>query len=235
MEILGIIPARGGSKTIPHKNVVLVGGKPLLAYTFEAARESRLLSRVILSTDDEFIRQIGLKAGVEAPFLRPAEFAQDASPMVDVISHALNWLENEQNYKPEIIVLLQPTSPLRTSEHIDEALEYLFTADADTVVSVVEVPHQFNPVSVMKLDGQDLKPFLDGVQIMRRQDKPRLFARNGPSILAMKRSVVESGRLYGDHVRPFLMSAEESVDVDEIGDLSLVEFHLARRAHSQGH
>jgi CMP-N,N'-diacetyllegionaminic acid synthase len=229
MDVLGLIPARGGSKAIPHKNIVSVAGRPLLSYTCEAALESRMLSRVLLSTDDASIQEIGLSCGVEAPFLRPSEFARDVSPMLDVIVHALGWLQNEHHYQPEIVVLLQPTSPLRRAEHIDGAIQLLLADDADTVVSVVEVPHQFNPVSLMKLDGPDLKPFMDGSQILRRQDKPAVFARNGPAILAIKRSVIESGRLYGEHVRPFLMSVADSLDVDEKTDLTLAEFWLAGR------
>lgn len=229
MKIFGLIPARGGSKAIPHKNIIPVAGKPLLAYTCAAALGSQRLDRVLLSTDDVEIQNEGLKYGVEVPFLRPSEFAEDTSPMLDVIVHTLDWLKNESNYEPDIVVLLQPTSPLRRSEHIDGAIELLLTGDADTVVSVLEVPHQFNPVSLMKLEGADLKPFIDEGQIFRRQDKPRVLARNGPAVLAVKRPVIESGRLYGEHIRPFLMSAIDSVDVDEMMDLDLVEFWLARR------
>lgn len=225
-----MIPARGGSKAIPHKNIVSVVDRPLLAYTCQAALGSRWLNRVLLSTDDTEIQEVGLKYGVESPFLRPPEFAEDTSSMLDVVIHALSWLEKENNYKPDAIVILQPTSPLRRSEHIDGAIELLIH-DADTVVSVVEVPHQFNPVSLMTLEGPNLKPFMDGSQILRRQDKPHVFARNGPSVLVVKRFVIESGRLYGEHIRPYLMSAIDSVDVDEMADLDLVEFWLAKRSH----
>jgi CMP-N,N'-diacetyllegionaminic acid synthase len=228
LEILGLLPARGGSKSIPRKNIALLAGKPLLAYTCEAAKASRYHLRPVLNTDDDAIAAVGREYGIEVPFMRPAKLAQDETPMIDVLMHSINWFNENQNYSPEIVVLLQPTSPLRRAEHIDAGIDLLIATGADTVVSVVEVPHQFAPDSLMVLRGGRLVPYADSPMILRRQDKPRVFARNGPAILVMRREVIESGRLYGDVVQPLKMARPESVDIDDADDLLLAEFFLNR-------
>lgn len=228
-NILGLIPARGGSKSIPQKNVALLCGKPLLAYTCEAALASRHNLRAVLNTDAPAIAAIGQQCGIEVPFIRPTELAEDQTPMIDVLMHSLEWFRQNENYDPEIIVLLQPTSPLRRAEHIDAGIDLLIETGADTVVSVSEVPHQFSPHSVMCLERGRLTPYIDGPMILRRQDKPRFYGRNGPAILVTRREVVESGRLYGQVVHPLEMSRADSVDIDDAEDLALAEFWLGRR------
>jgi len=236
MDVLGVIPARGGSKGIPHKNIIVVGGQPLLAYTCNAALSSERLTRVILSTDDPNVAEVGQHYGVEVPFLRPVELAQDDIPMLDVLQHALKILQGNGNYQPQIVVLLQPTSPLRRAEHIDDAVDILLKTGADSVVSVAEVPHQFNPVSLMRLEGGRLMPYIEGPPIWRRQDKPRLYARNGPAVLAVRREVLlKKNSLYGDDCRPLVMKVEDSVDIDCPFDLDLVEFLLKRHEPERRH
>ena len=228
-HILGVIPARGGSKGIPGKNLHPLLGRPLIEYTFDAAKASRSLGRIILSTDDEEIATFGRAHGVEVPFMRPPHLAQDDTPMIDVLIHVLEALHAEA-YEPDCLVLLQPTSPLRRAEHIDAAIDLLLTTGADTVVSVMEVPHQFSPVSVMRLGGDGkLSPFCDGPMILRRQDKPCVYARNGPAVLVVRRKVVESGKLYGEDVRALEMSKADSVDIDDPFDLVVAECLLQRR------
>jgi CMP-N-acetylneuraminic acid synthetase len=228
MEILGLIPARGGSKGIPGKNLVPLVGKPLLAYTCEAARKSKKLTRTILSTDSEEIAKIGRSCGVEVPFLRPLSLAADETPMIDVARHALDALRNEQYYEPDIVVLLQPTSPLREAEHIDVAVGLLLESGADTVVSVIPVPHQFLPTSLMRLDGGRLV-FCVPDAPLRRQEKESLYARNGPAILAVRMPVLRERGLYGANIRPFVMDAEHSVDIDGSEDLAFAEFLIRKR------
>jgi CMP-N-acetylneuraminic acid synthetase len=236
MDVLGVIPARGGSKGIPHKNIIVVGGQPLLAYTCNAALSSERLTRVILSTDDPNVAEVGQHYGVEVPFLRPVELAQDDIPMLDVLQHALKILQGNGNYQPQIVVLLQPTSPLRRAEHIDDAVDILLKTGADSVVSLVEVPHQFSPVSLMQLEGSRLMPYVEGPPILRRQDKPRLYARNGPAVLAVQREVLlKKNSLYGDDCRPLVMKVEDSVDIDCPFDLDLVEFLLKRHEAERRH
>jgi CMP-N-acetylneuraminic acid synthetase len=230
MDVLGVIPARGGSKGIPHKNIAMVAGQPLLAYTCKAALSSKRLTRVILSTDDPAVAAVGRRYGTEVPFLRPEELAKDDVPMLDVLQHVLKTLQETENYQPEVVVLLQPTSPLRRAEHIDEAVDILLKTGADSVVSVVEVPHQFSPVSVLQLEGGRLRPYVEGPPILRRQDKPLLYARNGPAVLAVLWEVIIlKNSLYGGDCRPLVMEYEDSIDVDGPPDLERVEFLLKHR------
>jgi len=229
MRVLGVIPARGGSKGIPDKHLRQVAGRSLLAYTADAARASRRLSRVIVSTDAPAIADAARGLGLDVPFLRPAALAADDTPMLPVMQHALAHVAAEGS-PADVLVLLQPTSPLRTASHIDAAVELLDRSGADSVVSVVEVPHQFNPASVMREQDGRLTPFLEGALPTRRQDKPRVLARNGPAVLAVRASVVAAGTLYGNDCRPLLMTSAESLDIDTPDDLDLLAFYLARRS-----
>lgn len=222
MQILGVIPARGGSKGIPNKNLAPLCGRSLLAYTAEAALGSRRLSRTVVSTDDAAIAAAARGLGLEVPFMRPGALAVDETPMLPVVQHAVEATRTAA-FDPGVVVLLQPTSPLRRSEHVDAAVDLLERTGADSVVSVVDVPHQFSPVSVLVLDGERLRPFLDGPTKTRRQDKPRVLARNGPAVLAVRTSVLMAGSLYGDDSRPLVMTAEESIDIDTFSDLALAE------------
>lgn len=231
MNVLGVIPARGGSKGIPNKNLALVGGRPLLAYTAHAVKESKRLMRTIVSTDDERIAACARALQLDVPFMRPASLAGDEVPMLPVLQHAVDVVEST-GFAADIVVLLQPTSPLRRGEHIDAAVTWLERAGGDSVVSVVEVPHQFNPVSVMRIDEGLLKPFIDGPSVARRQDKPRVYARNGPAVLAVRRRVLSEGSLYGERTWPLVMSMEDSLDIDTPWDLRLVESVLSARTNA---
>ena len=223
MRILGVIPARGGSKGIPGKNLREVAGKPLLGYTVDAVRDSRRLTRTILSTDDAAIAEAGRTLGVDVPFMRPPHLGDDSSPMLPVLQHAVDEMAL-RGFVADAVVLLQPTSPLRRSEHIDAAIELLIATGADSVVSVVEVPHQFRPVSLMALEDGRLVP-LEPDAPHRRQDKPVVYARNGPAVLALRPDRL-GGDLYGSDCRPYVMDMRDSVDIDEEADLRLAELYL---------
>ena len=230
MTFLGLIPARGGSKGIPDKNIASCADRPLIAWTCEAAASSAKLTRTIVSTDSEDIARIAVQWGVPAPFLRPPELALDTTPSIDVMRHALSWVETMQE-EVEALVLLQPTSPLRTSAHIDAAVQLFIDSGAESVVSVMHAPHRFHPASVLRdVDGW-LIPYEGQTHtVRRRQDVAPVFARNGPAILIVSPAVLRSGRLYGDRTRGFVMSAEESVDIDDLADLRYAEFLLRSRA-----
>jgi len=230
VEVLGVIPARGGSKGIPHKNIAPLGGRPLIAHTADAARASRRLTRIVTSTDSPEIAAVSRSLGLDVPFLRPSHLAADDTPMIDVLIDLLATLEREQQYRPDVLVLLQPTSPFRRAEHVDGAIDLLTASGADSVVTVVDVPHQFTPSSLMRLDGDRLTPWLEG-GALRRQDKPRLFARNGPAVIAVHARVVTGGRtLYGPDTRGFVMTREDSLDIDDRFDLEIAEQIMAGRA-----
>ena len=165
--VLALVPARGGSKGVPGKNVKPLAGHTLLEYTARAARESGVIDRIMLSTDSPEIADAGRRAGLEVPFMRPASLAADDTPMVAVIEHAVAEIAR-RGWSPDIIVLLQPTSPLRRSDHIRDAVNLLRETNADSVVTVVEVPRHLSPYYVMRIDEGRLKPFLpDGARIRR--------------------------------------------------------------------
>lgn len=236
MDALGIIPARDGSKGIPRKNLALLAGKPLLAHTCEQALQATTLTRLIVSTDAEAIADCARRCGVEVPFLRPRELAADETPMLDVVRHALEALRQRESYRPDVVVLLQPTSPLRRAEHIDGAVRRLIETGADSVVSVAEVPHQFTPGSLLRLEAGRLVPLLNGSQPLRRQDKPLVYARNGPAVLAVRRQALEGGSFYGEVSLPYVMPLDCSVDIDGPFDLALAEFLLQKSVGSScGH
>ena len=225
-----MIPARGGSKGVPRKNVAPVAGRPLLAYTTDAARASRRLTRIVVSTDDEEIAGVARQLGVDVPFLRPPRLAADDTPMLDVLVDLVGTLRAREQYVPDLLVLLQPTSPFRHAQHIDDAVELLTSSGADSVVSVTQVPHQFTPSSLMRLEQDRLVPWAEGPVPTRRQDKPLLFARNGPAVLAVRTSVIsDRGSLYGDDIRGLVMSRADSLDIDDALDLELASLLMAAR------
>ena len=160
--------------------------------------------------------------------MRPSELAADDTPILDVLQHVVRSLDEREGYVPAYVVLLQPTSPLRRAEHVDAAIEMVLQTGADSVVSVVKVPHQFTPVSVLRLEDGRLRPYGDEPSVTRRQDKPTLYARNGPAVLVTRTTVLtKGGSLYGEDSRPLIMDAQASVDVDTVWELELAEFFLS--------
>ena len=203
----------------------------MLAYTVEAAQASSGLTRVVVSTEDEEIATAARRLGVEVPFLRPANLAGDETPMFDVLTDLIATLEQREQYRPDILVLLQPTSPFRRAEHIDAAIDLLRSSGADSVVTVVPVPHQFTPSSLVQLQGDRLVPWTEEPAPSRRQDKPLLFARNGPAVLAVRTRVVTGAKaLYGADTRGLVMSREDSFDIDDQCDLGVAELLMASRS-----
>ena len=230
MRLVAVIPARGGSKGIPGKNIALCAGKPLLAWTCEAALGSRSLARTIVSTDAEDIATVARRYGVEVPFVRPSALSADDTPAMPVLQHALEWLEVAGDHV-DALVLLQPTSPLRRSEHIDAAAELFEATRADSVVSVVDVPHRYHPDSVMIERDGGLQPYLAGTEtVTRRQNQQPLLARNGPAVLIVSRAMVKAGKLYGGRTVGYRMSQHESIDIDTPEDLAFAALALKARS-----
>jgi CMP-N,N'-diacetyllegionaminic acid synthase len=225
LRILAIVPARGGSKGIPRKNLAPVAGKPLIAWTIEAAIAARGVDRLIVSTDDSEIAAVARAHGAEI-VMRPAELAADDTPTLPVLRHALDVMGEA----PDAVLTLQPTSPLRRAAHIEAALAaFAADPDADSLVSTIEVPHVFHPYSVMKRDRQGyLVPFLDAAQPYRRQDKEPVVARNGAAIY-ITRTPRLSEYVFGGRLIGFPMDAESSLDIDTREDLALAEAILRGR------
>jgi len=225
--ILGLIPARGGSKGVKRKNLVKVGGMPLIQRTIIAAQNSLMLDKFIVSTDDKEIANFSKSLNVEVPFMRPRELSKDSTPIIDVLNHTLEFYEKDV-IRISAIVLLQPTSPMRSSIDIDESIAIFKEKNADTVVSVCEVPHQYTDNSIMKIhnDGKIIQNFPNAP--LRRQDKPIFYARNGPAVLVIKNSVIRSGLLYGRNTYPYIMSKSNSIDIDDYEDLNFAEYLLKK-------
>jgi len=231
-KVLAIIPARGGSKGIPRKNIIEVNGVPLIAYSINAALNSTMITRTVVSTDSNEIMAVAKQYGAEVPFLRPPELAADDTPALPVLQHAVRLMVHKEKFVPDIILLLQPTSPLRTTKHIDEALQKLINSKADSIVSVTKVPHNCNPTSLMRLEGQYLVPYLDTLNETNqiRQKKPLFYARNGAAIYAFTyECLIKKNSIYGDRIVPYEMKKEESLDIDDMFDLEIAAYLLAKR------
>jgi len=225
MNVLGIIPARGGSKGVARKNIRLLGGKPLLAYTAETALRAKRLTRVILSTEDEEIARIGEQYGLEVPFLRPLELAQDATPTLPVIRHAIRFLETAGNNNFDAICLLQPTNPLRRSEDVDNCIELLEQTEADSVVSVLEVPTEYNPkwVYLRGTDGEITLFTGESAPVTRRQELPEAFHRDGTVYVTRRDVVMCQDSLYGAKIQGYKMNARYSANIDTEDDWQAVQ------------
>lgn len=228
--VLGIITARGGSKGIPRKNLALLDGKPLLQYTAECALAARSLSRVILSTDDREIAKIGRRCGLDVPFIRPQELARDETPTLPVLQHAVRFLE-DQGERYDAICLLQPTNPLRKPEWIEDCVRLLFEKDADAVVTVLPVPHEYNPhwVYFRRDDGTLYLSTGEQEPLPRRQLLPPAFHREGSVYVTRRDVLMERNSLYGERVLGYLLDPEETVNIDGPEDLARAEALLRRR------
>lgn len=231
MKILAVITARGGSKGVERKNVRVLNGKPLIIHTIDCALSaSNLLYKVIVSTEDAEIADLSVKAGVEVPFLRPAELAADDTPTLPVLTHAVRFVEESDNVSLDWVLVLQPTSPLRLREDIAAAVSLAQTGDFDTIVSVKNA-NDHHPLKIKKVNiNENLIPFIDGaVEPLRRQDlSPNAYKRNG-AIYLIRRDRLEEGRLYGDSIRGLVMPEDRSIDIDTELDFLIADMLMSRR------
>lgn len=233
MTVLGVITARGGSKGLPGKNLKLLAGKPLIAHTIAAATASHALDRVILSTDDEAIAEAGRALGCEVPFLRPAALAQDDTPHLPVIQHAVQWLADHAGYHPDAVMILQPTSPLRTAGDIRAAVDLLDRSGADSVLSVSEMPAHAHPLRALRVDATGAAVLFvtgEGVRhrVNRRQDLPAAWVMNGAIYICRTRVLfADPPSLYGDRVVVHRMPAARGLSIDDAHDWAEAERALA--------
>jgi len=228
-DVLALIPARGGSKGVPRKNLHVLAGRPLVVHAVETALHCASVGRVVVSTDDAEIAAIALRAGAEIPFMRPAELAADDTADLPVLEHVLHGLERD-GYRPSAVVWLRPTSPLRTPGDVEAALELLWRTDSDSVRSVCMTEH--HPYWMKLLDRDRLRPLLSGCDetvFPRRQSLPAVYRLNGAvDVIRSDRLAARSGSMYGADVRGYVMPRERSVEVDEESDLELLEWLSAR-------
>jgi len=230
MLVLGLIPARGGSKGVPRKNARLLCGKPLLAYTAEAALAARRLTRVVLSTDDAEIAEIGMRCQLEVPFMRPAELARDDTPMLPVVQHAVGWMK-QQGEIFDAVCLLQPTNPLRRPEDIDGCIALLEEQDADSVFTTLSVPAEHHPnwvyfetsSGMLRLSNGDTEP------TPGRQQLPAAFHREGSVYVTRCDVLLEQNTLYGSRIFGYRMDGKHSVNIDDPKDWQAAEELIAQR------
>jgi CMP-N,N'-diacetyllegionaminic acid synthase len=230
-KVLAIIPARGGSKGVPRKNIRPVCGKPLIAYTIETALAARhMFSRIVVSTDDEEISEIARRYGADVPFLRPAGLADDKAPMVPVIQHAVRFVEQDDNIQFDWVCLLQPTEPFRTAEDIEQSLSIALKGECDSVISVVQV-FSVHPILMKRVDAGRLVPYcIEEKEGTRRQDyQPPAYMRNGAIYLTNRDVLVERGSIWGNVIHPYIMPPERSVGIDSELDFKLVELLMQER------
>lgn len=226
-KILALILARGGSKGLPGKNILPLKDKPLIAWTIESAKKSKYIDRIVLSTDSNEIAEVAQKFGCDVPFMRPAELAKDSTPSIDPIIHALQALPREF----DSVLILQPTSPLRSTDDIDGIIEYFYTEQASTAVSVTEV--ESHPYWTFRIEGAKLVPFIDdGLKATRRQDLPPAYSINGALYLTKTDFVLKNRALIDPQTIAYKMPQERSIDIDTGEDLALCEFYLQKRQTS---
>ncbi|TXD81690.1 acylneuraminate cytidylyltransferase family protein [Subsaximicrobium wynnwilliamsii] len=235
MRILAVIPARGGSKGVPGKNIKLLGGKPLVAYSIEKANQSKLLDLVILSTETKKIAAIGKKFGANVPFLRPLELAQDDTPTIDVLKHAIDFYESQTIFF-DAICILQPTTPFRECGFIDKAIAKFIETAVDTLISVLPVPHHFNPHWVFELNGQNFLKIATGDDkiIPRRQELPQSFYRDGSIYLIKTEIIKNQNSLFGATIGHIQSSEESYVNIDMMQDWENAEKLLANKLNNIG-
>ena len=225
-SVLAIIPARGGSKGVPRKNIREVGGKPLIAWTIEEAKKSQYIDRLILSSEDAEIIAVAMQWGCEVPFARPLELAKDNTPGIEPIIHALETLQEKYDY----VVLLQPTSPLRTVGDIDNCLEFIITQGSMSCVSVTEPDKSPYWMYNMAGNGHVLEPLLpQDKEAARRQELPVVYALNGAVYVNSCQQLIRDSKFVGEGTIGYVMPKERSIDIDTEWDFQLLNYILSER------
>ncbi len=229
-KVLAIIPARGGSKGIPRKNVKAISGKPMILYTIEAAKECQYIDKVIVSTEDEEIAEVSMRAGAIVPFLRPDELAADDAKIIDVVMHAIEFYERKAE-RFDIIVLLQPTSPLRTGEDLQKAMEYFIRKGSKSLVSVSEVRE--NPILMRKFgEKNEMVRLLEKDSSVRRQDMEKYYRVNG-AIYINSMSELNENTSFNDNELGYVLPKEHSIDIDDPEDLVVAEYYLSQKCDGE--
>lgn len=231
-KVLAVIPARGGSKGVPHKNIRQVGGKPLIAWTIECALAARhLFHRVVVSTDDPETADIARSFGAEVPFMRPDELAADKSPTLPVLQHAVRFVEEQDGITLDWVMLLQPTAPLRNVADLEASLELALAGGSDSVISVVRV-FDVHPILMKRIEDGMLLPFcMEEKEGTRRQDyDPPAYMRNGAIYLSRRQSIMEQNSIWGRVIKPYVMPEERSLSIDTEEHMKLADLILSRRS-----
>ena len=233
MEVLAIIPARGGSKSIPLKNMKLLNRKPLIDYSIQAALKSKYVSRIIVSTDNEKIEKYAIKNGIEVPFKRPAKLSNDRASTIDVIRHAINFLDEKESYIPDVVTLLQPTTPFRTVKMIDSSIRLLNQSKADIIIAVKNSKnHPFRTFWYKKF----LKPLnKDFLKYHQRQMFPKCYYPTGEIYTFWTKNLKKFNHMYGPKILPLIPKNHISIDIDEPLDFFIAEQIMKKLNRSSTH
>jgi CMP-N,N'-diacetyllegionaminic acid synthase len=230
MRVLGIIPARGGSKRVVEKNLRFLGGKPLVAWAIEAACRSKCIDRLVVSSDDERILEIARGYDPRLPLRRPAELATDTALAIDYVRHAMREIEQAEAIVFDAVVIVQPSSPFTLSVDIDATIGLLDASGADTAVSVVEVAHDLHPAKFKVLNGNRLAPYFEEERgRMAAHELPHVYVRNC-SVYATSRRTIERGQMIGDDCRGYVMPRDRSLDINDERDIAFAEWLLERQS-----
>src|SRR3989338_6913697 len=227
-KILVIIPARGGSKRLPGNNIKKIGGKPMIAHAIEAARKSKYVDRVVVSNDDKAIASIAKKYKAEVPFVRPAELASDTAPTLPVLQHVVKYVEENDKFKPDLVVLIQPTNPLVRSEDVDGTIETLFKTNTNSCFSVTEISQR--PEWMYRMDNNPAELFLkeESGPTKRSQELPRLAIINGTVYVMKYETLMTKNKIRDGNTSIYVMPRERSVDIDDKFDFELAKFLFQR-------
>ena len=226
MEILALIPARGGSKGIPNKNRILLKGLPLICWTINEAKKSKYISRIIVDTEDIMIAEIAKNNNAEVPFFRPKHLAKDDSNLIDTILYSLHRLE-KSNYSPDIVIILQPTSPLRTVKDIDSCLKQYILSKRESLISVTELEHSI--YWSLRIMNNKVIPFFNKKYLKHRRQQLEIIYRPNGAIFISKPALIKKYRsFYMDDIMPYIMPVEKSIDIDNIRDLQLAKYYLLK-------
>ena len=235
MKILGFIPARSGSNRIPSKNIKLLNSKPLIAHTIEAAKKSKLINRIVVSTDSEEIANLARKYGAEIPFLRPRSISDATSTEMEFFQHALDWFEKNESYKPDLIVLLYPTAPFRKSESIDRAIQLIQKhPEADSLRSVTLCSE--HPYKMWVIENDCLKPFVKlkdpNIHTKSYQTLPTVYVQNANIYITKLHTIRVKKSPTGDVIIPFVMDECESIDINTTQDFEFAEWKMLQHPQS---
>jgi len=231
--ILGMIPARGGSKGIPDKNIFSLKGRPLIAYTIEAAKGSHLLDDFFVSTDSEVIAKAARAEGAKIPFIRPDEIADDDTPMISTLQHAIGWYEKKHRLKVTAVATLQPTAPLRLASDIDDAISlFLRNPEADSLITCYNVIDA-HPNYMYTRRGERMISLTKERTVLRRQEFEPVYVRNGAVYISRRDLVMDEGRIVGDEPLGYIMPRDRSVNIDEPFDMELALFLLNRKSNDK--
>lgn len=230
LNVLAVITARGGSKGLPGKNIKDLNGKPLIAWSIEECKKSKYITDLIVSTDDAEIAEVAKTWGGEVPFLRPAELAEDSTPHLPVMQHATDFMEQQKGTQYDYVVIIQPTSPFRKAEYIDNLIDVIIEEGATSGVTVFEIEGKWHPIKMKRMKGNFIEDYCvpEAKSGVRRQEYERVYKRSSDVFITDREFLMEKDEIYTDKMVGYIVSSERAIDIDTIEDWKRAE-EIAKR------